>query len=307
MRCAISPGRAGLMGVLVFGSANADLVFPVPELPAPGRTVMGQAWRALPGGKGANQAVAAARDGVPTAFAGAVGRDALAAVAMSALRDSGVDLTRLRDTDAPTGAACICVDQAGRNQIAVAPGANALARADQVEDAILSPATVLLLQMEVPVAEMEQLIGRARRRGARVVLNFAPPEDALSLLGGLDLLVANEHEAAWLADRLGSSPDAQALRAALGVDVAVTRGEAGADAATAAAILHQPAFAASVVDTTGAGDCWCGVLAAGLSRGEPLAAAMRRAAAAASIAIGRTGAAAAMPLQAETEAALLRG
>ena len=162
------------MPVLVFGSVNADLVFAVPELPAPGRTVLGEAYRALPGGKGANQAVAAARDGARVALAGAVGRDPLADVALSASRAAGVDLSRVAAVDAPTGCAAICVDPAGWNQIAVAAGANALARAAQVEDAALGPGVLLLLQMEVPPAETAGLVARARSRGARVALNLAP-------------------------------------------------------------------------------------------------------------------------------------
>lgn len=301
------------MPVLVFGSANADLVFPVPELPAPGRTVLGEGYRATPGGKGANQAVAAARDGARAAFAGAVGRDPLAAVALSALRAArNVDLSRVAETEAPTGCAAICVDPSGRNQIAVAAGANALARADQVEDAALGEGAVVLLQMEVPPAETAKLAARARSRGARVVLNLAPP-DVLpgEALRAVDLLVANEHEAAWLARRFGCGADAASLREALGggggAGVAVTRGEAGAEAATAGGgVLRVPAFPVAATDTTGAGDCWCGVLAAALDAGAPLDAAMRRAAAAAAIACTRPGAAAAMPAAAEIEA-LLRG
>jgi ribokinase len=296
------------MSVVVFGSANADLVFPVPELPAPGRTVLGAAYGATPGGKGANQAVAAARDGARVAFARAVGRDPLAAVALSALRASaGVDISRVAETAAPTGCAAICVDPSGRNQIAVAAGANALARADQVEDAALGPGVVVLMQMEVPPEENAKLVARARRRGARAILNLAPaadlPGDALR---AVDLLVANEHEAAWLGARLGCGATAEALRRALGggPDVAVTRGEAGAEAAAADGAVAVAAFAAEAIDTTGAGDCWCGVLAAALDAGAPLEAAMRRAAAAAAITCARAGAAPAMPVSGEIDALL---
>ncbi|WP_135467578.1 PfkB family carbohydrate kinase [Crenalkalicoccus roseus] len=292
------------MGVLVFGSVNADLVFRLPALPGPGETVLGEGWRALPGGKGANQAVAAARDGAVTAFAGAVGRDAMAEVALAALRAARVDLTRLAVSGAPTGCAAICVDPEGRNQIAVASGANAGARAAQVEDAALGPATTLLLQMEVPAAEIAALALRARARGARVLLNLAPaaplPETALR---AAHLLIANEREAAWLGAALGCAAEAAPLAAALGTGVAVTRGAAGAEAATAEGALHQPAFPVATRDSTGAGDCWCGVLAAALDRGLPLAAAMRRAAAAAAIACTRDGAAA-CPEAAETDAFL---
>lgn len=293
------------MTVLVFGSANADLVFAVPELPAPGVTVLGEGLRSFPGGKGANQAVAAAKDGAVTAFAGCVGADAFADLATAALRDAGVDLSRLAIVDQPTGCASICVDAAGRNQIAVAPGANRLARADQVEDAALTPATTLLLQMEVPADQVAALIARGRARGARVVLNLAPPGDLpLAALRALDLLVVNEHEAAVLAARLGCAADAVALRGALAVDVAVTRGEAGAEAATASGLIVVPAVRVAAVDTTGAGDCWCGVLCAALDRGLSLEAAMRRASAAAAMACTRAGAAASSPLAAETDALL---
>jgi ribokinase len=293
------------MTVVVFGSANADLVFAVPQLPAPGVTVLGEGVRSFPGGKGANQAVAAAKDGATTIFAGCVGRDAFADVATSALRDAGVDLARLAVVDQPTGCASICVDPEARNQIAVAPGANMSARADQVEDAALHPGVVVLLQMEVPPAEVAALVARAKARGARVVLNLAPPgELPVETLRALDLLVVNEHEAAVLAARLGCDATAAALRGALAVDVAVTLGEAGVQAATAAGEVALPAFPVTPVDTTGAGDCWCGVLCAGLDRGLPLREAMRRASAAAAIACTRPGAAASMPAAAETDALL---
>jgi ribokinase len=146
-------------------------------------------------------------------------------------------------------------------------------------------------------------VARAKARGVRVVLNLAPPGDLpMETLRALGLLVVNEHEAAVLAARLGCSADAAALHAALGVDVAVTLGEAGAVAATAAGVIATPAFPVTPVDTTGAGDCWCGVLCAGLDRGLALAAAMRRASAAAAIACTRPGAAASMPTREETDA-----
>jgi ribokinase len=293
------------MTVLVFGSANADLVFAVPQLPAPGVTVLGEGVRSFPGGKGANQAVAAARDGAAVAFAGCVGRDAFADVATAALRDAGVDLSRLAVVEGATGCASICVDPAGRNQIAVAPGANMEARATLVEDAALHPGVVVLVQMEVPPAEVAALIARAKARGARVVLNLAPPGAiALEALRALDLLVVNEHEAAVLAARLGCADSAVALRGALGVDVAVTLGEAGVQAATAGGVIAVPAFPVTPVDTTGAGDCWCGVLCAALDRGLGLEAAMRRASAAAAIACTRPGAAASSPIASETDALL---
>jgi ribokinase len=292
------------VSVLVFGSANADLVFRVPHLPAPGETVLGPGWRAMAGGKGANQAVAAARDGARVAFAGAVGRDAMAAVATEGLRAAGVELGLLAEVEAPTGCAAICVDPSGRNQIAVASGANLAVRAAQVPDAALRGAT-LLLQMEVPRAETEALIARARALGARVLLNLAPAaelsRDALAALG---LLILNEGEAAWLGARIGTAGDAASLHAALGCGVAVTLGERGAVASGSFGHAAAPAFPVAAVDTTGAGDCWCGVLAGSLDRGLPLADAMRRAAAAAAISVTREGAAPSYPLAAEVESLL---
>jgi ribokinase len=288
------------MSVLVFGSINADIVFALPALPTPGETVLAPRYAMLPGGKGANQAVAAARDGAPTAFAGAVGEDALAEVALTGLRDAGVDLARLAWVAAPTACAAVQVDPAGRNQIAVGSGANREARASQVEAAALSPATLLLLQMEVPATQTAALIRRARAGGARVLLNLAPAAALpAEVLGALDLLIANEHEAAWLGTQLGCGASALALHRALGVPVAVTLGEAGAEAATAAGVITTLAFLVRAVDTTGAGDAWCGVLAAALDRGMPLEAAMRRASAAAAIACTRGGAV--MPWAAETD------
>lgn len=293
------------MSVLVFGSANADLVFAVPQLPAPGETVLGEDVRALPGGKGANQAVAAALDGAATRFIGCVGRDGFADVATSAMRAAGVDLSGLMVKEQPTGCASICVDRAGRNQIAVASGANMAARAAQVADAALAPGVILLMQMEVRPDEVAALLHRAKDRGARVVLNLAPPGDLpLDAMRRLDLLVVNEHEAAVLAARLGCAAEAAALHAALGVDLVVTLGEAGAVLARAEGVANVPAFPVTPVDTTGAGDCFCGVLCAALDRGAALEAALRRASAAAAIACTRPGAAAGMPRTAEIDALL---
>jgi ribokinase len=293
------------MSIIVFGSANADLIFAVPALPRPGETVLGVEFHQMPGGKGANQAVAAARDGAAVAFAGCVGEDPLARIATGAMREAGVDLSRLLAVDAPTGCASICVDTDGRNQIAVAPGANLSARASQVEDAALHPGSILLLQMEVPAEEVRLLIERAAGLGARCILNLAPPEDLPpEALRALHLLVLNQHEAATLAARSGTEPTAAALRTALGCDVAVTRGVDGAEAATAEGVEFIRAIRVDIKDTTGAGDTWCGVLAAGLDRGFALPDAMRRAAAAAALSCTRPGAAPSMPVAAETSALL---
>jgi ribokinase len=288
--------------IVVFGSINLDLIFPLPHLPVAGQTVLGPDMRIEPGGKGANQAVAAARDGAEVVFAGCVGRDALAEDALRLLRASGIGLSRVLQTDRATGCASICVDAGGRNLIAVASGANLAARQIQVEDALLGPQTTLLLQMEVPAAETEALIRRAHAAGARTILNLAPAAtlapDALRLL---HLLVANEDEAAFLAAESGCAATAAGLHAALGIGVVITLGERGVDAATTEGVWRLPAAPIAAVDTTGAGDCFTGVLTAALDRGLALDQALRRATAAAGLCCTKAGTQGSMPVAAETD------
>lgn len=291
--------------ILAFGSINLDLIFPLPHLPTPGETVLGPSMTIEPGGKGANQAVAAARDGARVVFAGAVGADALAQDALRLIRATGIDTTRIAIADAATGCATICVDPQGRNLIAVASGANLAARASQVEDALLTRETTVLLQMEVPPAETEALIARARAAGCRIVLNLAPAAAlAESALRAVDMLVVNEGEAAFLADHLGCPATAAALHAHLGVTVVVTLGGAGLDAMATTGPIRLNAHMVEAIDTTGAGDCFTGVLASHLDRGAALAEALARANTAAALACTRHGTQGSMPLAAETEAAL---
>lgn len=291
--------------VIVFGSINLDLIFPLDRLPGPGETLLGPAARVEPGGKGANQAVAAARDGARVLMAGAVGRDALAEGALAGLVAAGVDLRRVARVDAVTGCAAVCTDAQGRNQIAVGAGANLLARGDQVEDAALDAGATLLVQMETDPAETAALIRRARARGARVVLNLAParPLDA-DALRAVNLLVVNESEAAWLAGRFGAEATAVGLRAASGVGVVRTLGADGAEYATdGEGEGRVPAHRVRVVDSTAAGDCFTGVMAAALDRGTPLRDALLRASAAAGLCCTRAGSQGSVPDAAETDAA----
>lgn len=291
--------------ILAFGSINIDLIFPLPHLPAPGETVLGPAMTIEPGGKGANQAVAAARDGGRVVFAGAVGADALAQDALRLMRPTDMDISRVVTAEAATGCAAICVDPAGRNLIAVASGANLAARADQVEPALLGPATTVLLQMEVPRAETEALIHRARAAGSRIVLNLAPavPLDEAALRA-VDVLVLNEGEAGFLAAHLGCPDTAVALHARLGVTIVITLGEQGLVAALPGGPLRLPAHQVQAIDTTGAGDCFTGVLATALDRGLALPEALARAQAAAALCCTRPGTQGSMPQAAETDAAL---
>jgi len=291
--------------IVVFGSINLDLIFPLPAIPRAGETLLAPGIRIEPGGKGANQAVAAARDGAQVVMAGAVGRDALAAGALELLRTAGIDLSRVIKADSATGCAAIFVDPKGANAIGVGSGANLAARATQVEDALLGPATTLVLQTEVPAEQSAALVHRARARGARIILNLAPagPMETAALRA-LDLLTVNETEAAWLGAHLGCGSDAAALRGVLGVDVVRTLGENGADVATAAGVQRVPARQITPVDTTAAGDCFVGVLAAALDRGATLPYALTRASAAAALCCTRAGSQSSLPTATETDALL---
>ncbi|CAO3359772.1 PfkB family carbohydrate kinase [Azospirillum melinis] len=305
--------------IVVFGSINLDMIFAMEDLPLAGQTLLARSLDLHPGGKGANQAVAAARDGAAVTMVGAVGGDGLKETALSGLRGAGVDLSRVAVTGHgaghATGTAAVCTDAAGRNQIVVAGGANLQARADQVEDALLSPGTTLIVQMESDPGETAALILRARRLGARVILNLAPAAPLpLPVLKSVDILVVNEDEAEWLAGHLGCAGDAASLRSLLGGAVIRTLGGDGVewsavdgsavDGSAVDGSGRQPAPAVAVRDTTGAGDCFVGVLAAELDRGRPLAAAIRRAACAASLSCTRAGGQASLPAAAETDGAL---
>ena len=290
--------------VIVFGSINLDLIFNVPAIPRPGETVLGPSTRIEPGGKGANQAVAAARDGAVVAMVGAVGLDALGDGALRLLREAAVNLDRVRVVEATTGCAAIVVDSDGNNAIAVGSGANLLAQASQIDPAWLGPDATVVLQMEVPTAETAALIAKARAARSRIVLNLAPaamlPEDALR---ALDVLVVNETEAAWLAEYLQCAATAQSLHNRLdGVAVVLTRGAEGAEIASHTGSWQQPAEPVAAIDTTAAGDCFVGVLAHRLDRGETLPAAVRRASIAAAICCTRPGSQGSLPAQAETDA-----
>ncbi|MBW8812529.1 MAG: ribokinase [Caulobacterales bacterium] len=287
--------------VLVAGSANVDFIVRTPHIPAPGETVLGGDLTVTPGGKGANQAVACARGGgVATAMLLALGDDPFAPLIEASLRDAGVDLRVVRSTR-PTGAALICVSDEAENAIAVAPGANAtLAPADLTD---LAGVAGLVLQFETPMATVTAFAKKARAQGVPVILNAAPAAALpAELRAAIDVLVANEEELVVLAGRDGTI--AERLRS-LDVPCAVaTLGARGCCALADGAYWLQPAFPVAPVDTTGAGDTFCGVLAGALCSGAPLADALRRASAAAALATTRLGAQASAPTAAEIEALL---
>ena len=290
--------------IIVFGSINLDLIFNVPNIPRPGETVLGPATRIEPGGKGANQAVAAARDGADVIMAGAVGRDVLGEAAMALLSGAGVNLLRVQRVEAATGCAAITVDPGGNNAIAVGSGANLFARQCQLEDELLGFETTVLLQMELQPTETAALIARARAAGARIVLNLAPAAALpIQALQAVDILVVNQTEAAWLATHLACEASAAALRDRLdGIAVVLTKGADGADVAADDAAWQQPAERITALDTTAAGDCFVGVLAHRLDRGETLRSAIQRASIAAALCCTRHGSQSSIPTQAETTA-----
>jgi ribokinase len=302
--------------ITVFGSINVDLTFPVRHLPRPGETVLTPSCSQAIGGKGANQAVAAARDGAVVNFIGCVGSDTFGENARQSLAAEAMDVSGLATVSGATGLACIWVDNRGHNMIAVASGANAALRADQLDATKLEPGAIVVLQMEVPAPEVETVIGRARRAGATVLLNMAPALPLpLVALRNVDVLVLNEHEAAALCadlrpDRasVGTSPEGQLnmLAGLISASVIITLGSDGAVASHAGTLFRVGALPITAVDTTAAGDCFVGVLAASLGRRASLPDAMRRAAVAASLACTSIGAQPSLPTRAQIDAALSR-
>ncbi len=297
--------------VTVFGSINLDIAVRVARLPQAGETQLGGDARMSPGGKGANQAHAARRFGLPVQMIGAVGDDAFAAPALAGLRASGVDVSGVRTLPGmATGLACIAVTPEGENSIVVAPGANAGVCAHFVTDAQLDHTRLVLLQMEVPFAQSLALATRARARGCTVMLNAAPMLDAQIPPHAVDWLVLNRVELDQLCAARGVTDAAPAdralkLAALLGVDVALTLGGQGAlIAGRDGRRLTQPALAVEVVDTTGAGDTFAGVFGAALAAGMPEATALRAAVVAASLACRQAGAQAAQPGRQQIDAAL---
>ncbi len=287
--------------IVVFGSLNADLIMAVKTLPRPGETVLCPRYRVAPGGKGANQAVAAARAGAKVRMFGLLGADEFGDLVLSALGAAGVDVGGVDRAEDPTGCAVVSVDAKGENQIVVASGANRKASAAQVPDTALGPGTTLVLQSEVPMEESAALISRARLAGARTILNAAPagpvPEPALDQL---DLLVVNEIEVEALCQGAGpalSEPEAAGRHLAerFGLSSVVTLGGGGARAFGPRGAWTVDALPITPVDTTGAGDAFVGVLAASLDAGDELPDALRRASVGAGLACLAEGAQTSLP------------
>lgn len=303
----------GTLDLVVVGSINVDLVVHADALPRPGETVSGSRFERFFGGKGANQAVAAARAGARVGFAGAVGDDAFGTEALADLAAEDIDVAAVRTLPGvATGIAAIVVDARGENQIALAAGANARVEPASAEAALkhLKPGGLVALSFEVPDAPLAAAARLAAKAGARVLASPAPVRKlADDIVAARPLLVLNGDEAATLvdlhylvmsttgaADAPGrAAAAARALAAFCGAPVVVTIGADGAIVTDGTTTTHVPGRRVTVVDTTGAGDTLAGVLAAGLAQGLELETAARRAVAAAALSVGAAGARTGMP------------
>jgi ribokinase len=295
--------------LLVVGSSNTDLIVRADRLPGPGETVLGGDLITAPGGKGANQAVAAARLGAAVTFVARVGQDMFGQTALDNFHREGLD-TRyvMQDATAPSGVALIVVGPSGQNLIAVAPGANSRLTPQDVEAArpAFAEASVVILQLETPLETVRAAAHLGRAAGALVILNPAPAQPLpAELYAAVDLLTPNETEAALLTGE--STPEAAAaVFLKQGVrTVIINLGEAGALLATQSDPMRRiPGFHVQALDTTAAGDAFNGGLGVALARGQPRESAVRFAHAVAALSVTRLGAQPSLPTLAEVEAFL---
>lgn len=283
--------------IAVLGSVNMDLVTITDRRPEPGETVHGSGFTTVPGGKGANQAIAASRAGGRVEFLGAVGTDVFAARLRDTLEESGVDTARLRTVEGPSGVASIVVDGSGENTIIIVGGANArMTELTEDDLSVIAAADVLLCQLEIPVPTVTAAARHAHAHDTVVILNPSPVQGLpTDLWAHVDVAVVNSGEAARLGSALASVPH---LVVTLGADGARYRGPGGVE-------LTVPGIPVDVVDTTGAGDAFTGALAVAWSEGP--AAALRLACAAGALATTRLGASASLPDRAEIAATVERG
>jgi ribokinase len=298
--------------VLVIGSSNTDLVCRSPRIPAPGETITGRSFTTFAGGKGANQAVAAARAGADVCFVGACGDDQFGVARLADLKAERIDIGRVRVTPGvSSGVALIVVDDSGENQIVYVPGANATIDVDAAREARTEVThDVLSLTFETPYKAVEVAV-RERRPGTVVVLNAAPYDERLAaLLRDLDVLICNEIEASALLGRPvtneGAIADAAEIVERGVLAVALTLGAHGAVVADASGAWHVAATTVEVVDTTGAGDAFCGAMCAWLADGHSLRDAVQAGVAAGSLAVTKAGAQPSLPKRVEILAALNR-
>ena len=303
--------RESLMKIVVVGSLNMDLVVKIPRIPSPGETLLGGEFKTHPGGKGANQAVAAARMGGEVYMVGCTGDDAFGRELRSTLEKDGINTSGVFvHPTAATGVALIQVDSQGRNSIAVAPGANYKLTDSDVKNAFekIGHFDILVVQFEIPMETVYAAVKLGAQTGARIIVNPAPaqvlPPDVLSLV---DYLIPNEFELATILKKSGMTKEdihenVSQIRAFGCKNCIVTLGKDGSMIVdNAGNETHIPAYSVQAVDTTAAGDCFVGALAVGLSEDKPLAEATRFASAAASISVTREGAQPSIPAREEVQ------
>lgn len=296
--------------IFVIGSINLDLIGNVERIPSPGETISGSEFRTAPGGKGANQALAAARAGAPVRMVGGVGKDSFAREALALLASGGVDLKSVHESAAATGIALIMVAENGENVIAVVPGANGTVRPGDFARIDFAPGDVVLLQHEIPLETVEAALDKARASGCRSILNVAPyKKDASHLLDKADYVIANETEFDLYAKALKlrgkiRKERMQSFVADTGRTIVVTLGGDGLVAAAPGETHQIAAMKIKPIDTVGAGDTFCGYFGAGLHAGLPLKEALIRASTAGSLACLKPGAQPSIPTAAEVDQAL---
>jgi ribokinase len=293
--------------ITVLGSINLDYVVRVAHHPLPGETILGGDVETHPGGKGANQAVAAARAGARVRMIGCVGGDAPGAFMRENLEREGIDTTLVRSVVGPSGAAFIAVSDAGQNTIIVSPGANGLVSAQDLNPTKLAWSKLLLMQLEVPLETVMATASLARQGGVRVVLNLAPARElSAAHLKDIDLLIVNEIEAGTLGGVTPKTPS-EALEVARGLRrsvkvVIVTLGAQGAVYSSDDGEAHVPSPKVKVVDTTAAGDAFIGALCTALTDGLALETAVKRGVIAGALACTKAGAQPSLPRKAEIDA-----
>lgn len=298
--------------ITVFGSINMDLVATAKRLPKPGETVTGETFSTAAGGKGANQALAARRAGATVKMAGAAGDDTFAAPALTLLRDAGTDLSLVKTAPGPTGTAVILIGEGGENMISVIPAANGEVSASDATRTIseMAAGDILMLQFEIPAAAIEAALTAAKAKRITTIINTAPlTADAPRLSALADIVIANETEFELLIGKNGLSSDGRetelkALHETTGQTLIVTLGADGVIAIRNGKVYRASGLKIEPLDTVGAGDTFCGYLAASLDQGIDFERALKRAAVAGSLACTRAGAQPSIPLAAEVDAAL---
>lgn len=298
--------------LIVFGSINQDMYFQVSHLPETGEAVLCPKYETGGGGKGANQALAAARCGAKTALVGRVGDDGMGMRMLATLRREGVMTSGVAQSNHATGCSVVLCDNAGGREVVVALGANADTSSEQIPDEILTPQNIVLMQMEIPEDHNWDVVRRAHSCGAKTILNLAPaihiPDDVLNML---DYLIVNELEARQISQKLGIKAEtnaallARALCQQGGLTCVVTIGERGAVAAAPdGRVVAVPPLKVDVVDVSGAGDAYCGTFAAAIHAGLDLVEAMQRSSVAGGLACTKTGAQNSFPHVFEIDEAL---